>query len=211
VQVVIVSTHLDDAVFSCWHVLAGPTADVRVVTVFAGRPDPGVTTSWDADTGVDSATRMAQRVEENQAALAVAGRAGVDLGLLEGQYGGGAVDPEDLRPHLAAADVVYVPAGISLGHVNAEHVVVRDASLAVRPDATLYADQPYCLFRSDVDLPEGLAAGRERRAIQLGPVERQRKAEAIRCYAGELRKLEREFGPCAEPARLLGEAVWTLL
>jgi hypothetical protein len=72
VNVVVVSTHLDDAVFSCWHVLASPDHDVRVVTVFTGGPAAGVTTSWDADTGVDSATRMAQRIEENRVALAVA-------------------------------------------------------------------------------------------------------------------------------------------
>ena len=208
-SVVVVSTHLDDAVFSCWHVLASPRADVVVVTVFTGGPHSGLTTPWDADTGVDSATRMTQRVEENRAALAVAGRDGINLGLLEGQYGGGTVDPEALRPHLTAADVVYVPAGIGIRHVNSEHVVVRDASLSIRPDATLYADQPYCLFRADVDLPAELAAGRRRLAVHLRSVERQRKAEAIGCYAGELRKLEREFGSCTDPDRLVGEAVWS--
>jgi len=114
-----------------------------------------------------------------------------------------------LRPHLTAADVVYVPAGIGIRHVNAEHVVVRDASLSIRPDATLYADQPYCLFRADVDLPAELAAGRRRFAVHLRSVERERKAEAIGCYAGELRKLEREFGSCTDPDRLVGEAVWS--
>jgi hypothetical protein len=73
---------------------------------------------------------------------------------------------------------------------------------------TLYADQPYCLFRTDLDLPNELAAGRQRLALRLESDERDRKAHAIRCYAGELAKLERTFGSCADPDDLVGEAVW---
>ena len=113
-----------------------------------------------------------------------------------------------LGPHLVGADSVYAPAGVGVRHVNAEHVAVRDASLAIRPDATLYADQPYCLFRSEIDLPHELAAGRQRLALRLESRERERKAQAIRCYAGELGKLERAFGSCTDPDDLVGEAVW---
>src|SRR5205807_10094736 len=84
-RTVVVSTHLDDAVLSCWSVLDAP-GDVVVVTVFTGGPPPGTLTEWDRDSGAaDSAERMIQRVEEDRAALRVAGREPVHVGLLEGQ------------------------------------------------------------------------------------------------------------------------------
>jgi hypothetical protein len=207
VRTVLVSTHFDDAVFSCWSVLE-EHEDVTVVTVFSGVPRPGFVTDWDRDTGVDSATRMAQRADENRAALAVAGARAIDVGVLEGMYGGGVVEPADLEPFLSDADVLYVPAGVFLKGSHVEHTLVRDAALTVRPDARLYADQPYCLFRGDVELPEELAGGRTHQRVELDGAARERKAESIRCYAGELDKLEAFFGPCADPDVLREEAFW---
>ena len=56
-MITVVSTHFDDAVFSCWTVLAGD-ADVEVLTVFTAGPDDDRVTEWDADTGVTSAERI---------------------------------------------------------------------------------------------------------------------------------------------------------
>jgi hypothetical protein len=200
---VVVSPHFDDAVLSCWTVVESDD-DVSVVTVFTGGPEPGIVTEWDRDTGVDSATRMVQRVDENRRALALAGRQPTDLGFLEGQYGSGEVDVDVLATRLRDADVVYVPAGVGVAHVNAEHVVVRDACLSVRPDARLYADQPYSSFRADTELPGAL----DRRLVELTPAQRARKARAIACYAGEIDKLERAYGSITDPARLLYEIFW---
>jgi hypothetical protein len=66
-----VSPHLDDAVLSCWTVIAGE-GNVTVATVFTAGPKVGITTPWDRDSGVDSAERMAQRRDEDAAALALA-------------------------------------------------------------------------------------------------------------------------------------------
>jgi hypothetical protein len=206
-RTVIVSTHFDDAVLSCWSVVDG-SDDVDVVTVFTDGPPPGIVTAWDRDTGVDSATRMVQRTDENRAALALAGRTPIDLGLLEGQYDGGTVDPALLEPYLRTADTVYVPAAIGVDHGNPEHGVVRDVCLQLRPDACLYADQPYCLFRADVPLELPVSDGRKLTAIALTPTQRTRKAAAISCYAGEIPKLERQFGSCTDPDRLAWEGFW---
>jgi LmbE family N-acetylglucosaminyl deacetylase len=207
-SIVVISPHLDDAVLSCWTVLDGD-ADVSVVTVFTGGPEPGFVSSWDADTGVDSATRMEQRRAENRAALALAGLTPVDLGLLEVLYGGGVVTAGELRAHVADADAVYTPAGIGLEHVNEEHGIVREAVLAVRPDARLYADQPYCQFRTDSELPQQLANGRSSLPVRLSTEQRRRKIDALRCYAGELPKLERAFKPFLSESRLEYELFWT--
>ena len=205
--IVVVSTHFDDAVMSCWSLLDSSDS-VTVLTVFTAGPEAGVVTEWDADSGVDSSTRMQQRREENRAALALAGCEPVDLGSLEGMYGGDGVDADELRPHLTRADTAYIPAGVGVEHVNKEHVVVRDVCLAVRADCRFYADQPYSLFRDDTELPAELAAGRDRLIAVLPAAQRVRKAEAIACYSGEMRKLEAAYGPITEPDRLRHEVFW---
>ena len=191
--IVVVSTHLDDAVLSCWSIVAGD-ADVAVVTVFTGAPDdPNLVTDWDRDTGLTSNERMAARIEENRAALAIAGRVPTDLGFLESQYGARSFDTGVMAECLRDAELVYLPAGIGVpgGRVHGDHVFVRDACLEIRPDARLYADQPYCLFRPGLELPEGL---RDRYSdaddILLTPPQRERKAEAIAAYHGEVPKLD---------------------
>ena len=140
---------------------------MTVVTVFTAGPDDDRTTEWDADTGVTSAARMLQRAAENEAALALAGRTAANLGLRESQYDGGAVDPELLRPYLHDAETVYVPSGTGAEIVNPEHVVVRDACLALRSDAVLYADNPYWHFSPALSLP--VVIGRERSIVELVP------------------------------------------
>ena len=212
--VVVVSTHLDDAVLSCWSVVAGDDGgDVAVATVFTAAPDdPRLVTAWDRDSGLTSKARMAGRIEENRAALALAGRAPTDLGSLEAQYGGGSIDATVLAQCLGDAELVYVPAGIGApgGRVHPDHAAVRDACLTIRPDARLYADQPYCLFRTGLELPAGL---RERYGeadeVLLTPAQRERKAQAIALYAGEIPKLDRAYGMClTDPDTIVRETLW---
>jgi hypothetical protein len=77
--VVVLSPHLDDAVTDCWSVLTG-TEPVAVVTVFARIPAPGAAGHCDALAGArDRAARMRERLEEDRAALALAGRSGLHL------------------------------------------------------------------------------------------------------------------------------------
>ena len=210
--IVVVSPHLDDAVLSCWSIVAGDV-DVAVVTVFTGAPDdPTLVTDWDRDTGLTSQERMAGRIEENRAALALAGRTPTDLGFLDSQYGACSFDAWVMAECLRAAELVYLPAAIAVpgGRVHRDHVLVRDACLELRPDARLYADQPYCLFRQAIGLPAGL---RDRYAdaddVLLSTGQRQRKAEAIAAYAGEVRKLDRAFGiRLTDPDVLVRETFW---
>ena len=113
---------------------------------------------------------------------------------------------------LRDAELVYLPAGIGVpgGRVHPEHVLVRDACLEIRPDARLYADQPYCLFRRGIELPAEL---RDRYSeaddVLLTPPQRERKAEAIAAYDGEVPKLDRAFGiRLTDPEILVRETFW---
>jgi hypothetical protein len=44
--------------------------------------------------------------------------------------------------------------------------------------------------------------------VTLTPEQRSRKIEALRCYAGEIPKLERAFTPFLLPERLAHELFW---
>jgi LmbE family N-acetylglucosaminyl deacetylase len=209
---VVVSPHFDDAVLSCWS-LVDSDADVEVVTFYtAGPDDPALVTRWDADTGVTSQVRMQQRAEENKAALAIAGRSATNLGGLEGQYGDGSVDEEVLAAAIRDAEIVYLPAATATHEdgVNKEHLRVRDAGLRSRPDAWLYADQPYNHFRAGLEAPADLRDHfGETQEFLLTSTQRERKATALACYAGELGKLAKAFGlELTDPAVLTRETFW---
>jgi hypothetical protein len=112
-----------------------------------------------------------------------------------------------LRPHLAGCDSVLVPAGIH----NSDHKLVRDAALALRPDAALYADLPYALHP---DLggfalpPEVASGGRSRRDLRLDPAATAAKVAACRCYGTQLEQLVDTFGPFLDGDALSLEVLW---
>lgn len=148
-RAVVVSPHLDDAVLSCGGLLAEVTG--HVITVFCGVPPAGTAAPmWDLLTGAtDSVRRMHERLAEDDRALAVLGTTTERLGLLDGQYRSGPVAHGELvarlRPLLAGATEVHVPAAIGS---HPDHVATREAALAAADaaaDVLLYADLPYAL------------------------------------------------------------------
>ena len=143
------SPHLDDAVFSCWSTLTGP-GEVTVVNVFTALPPAGVRASWDAITGFeDSRAGMRRRLAEDREALALAGRVPVNLGLVDRQYRRRAPSLSDLlaalAQHAPVAGQVVAPAGIG---GQSDHRLVREACLELARGGmpvTLYADVPYAV------------------------------------------------------------------
>ncbi|MDQ6811478.1 MAG: PIG-L family deacetylase [Actinomycetota bacterium] len=148
----VLSPHWDDAVLDCWSLLSSER-ELNVVNIFAGVPAPGRLTSWDATTGAsDSAERARERISEDALALGRAGRAPLNLTLLDAQYRPvpGALGLRDLEraltDHVQSASRVYVPAGIG-GHTD--HVLTRRYGrtlLRAGIPVTLYADLPYCIL-----------------------------------------------------------------
>jgi LmbE family N-acetylglucosaminyl deacetylase len=206
---VAVSAHLDDAVLSCFSVLGPQTT---VVTVLAGVPPSGVLGEWDAETGAASSSeRVHERRREDVEALRAPGSRIVHLDLPDSQYWGlaGTMPPthadlvEALRPHVAGADAVYVPAGIH----NSDHKLVRDAALALRPGASLYADLPYALHPDlgGFEVPAELTGRWDRRDVRLDPAG---KIAACRCYRTQLERLFETFGPFLDGDALGREVFW---
>jgi LmbE family N-acetylglucosaminyl deacetylase len=235
---VILSPHFDDAVLSCWHVLAS-AAEVLVVNVFAGEPVAGALGWWDRLAGAtDSATAVRTRIEEDRQALALAGRTAVNLPFLDSQYRQDDQAPEEivdaLRGVLLAGARIYAPA--SLGDHHRDHTIVRAAALALQAegaDVVLYADVPHATLDG---WPRWVLGGSssgadptaERWANQLEttgiPVERMDatvhrlpaeahagKLEAVLAYGSQIAPLQQVFGSSLEDPQLLGfEVDWRL-
>ncbi len=234
---VILSPHFDDAVLSCWHVLAS-AGEVLVVNVFAGEPPAGTLGWWDELAGAtDSAAAVRARVEEDRQALARTGRATVNLPFLDSQYGQPDEAPGEivqaLREVLVAGARIYAPA--SLGDHHRDHTAVRAAALALHAegaDVTLYADLPHATVfgwprwvldesSSEADpagdgwatqLQEtGVSVERMVAAVHRLPTEdHARKLEAVFTYGSQLAPLQEDFGSLADPQLLGLEVDWRL-
>ena len=90
----VISPHLDDAVFSLGQYLAGHPG-TAVATVFAGRPEGATTGIWDHRCGfADGREAMAARRAEDIEALAVLRCEAVHLDFFDLQYGRPATDDE---------------------------------------------------------------------------------------------------------------------
>lgn len=148
--ILVLSPHLDDAVLSAWSVITD-VRDVAVVNVFAGVPEPGPAPRWDLLAGArDSSVHMQDRLDEDRAALALAGRSAVYLPFLDRHYRTGDPGTAELASAigaaLPAASMVHAPAGIG-GHVD--HLLVRDVAIdlshRLRLPLSLYAELPYAV------------------------------------------------------------------
>jgi len=234
---IIVSPHLDDAVLSCWHLLSGK-GQVGVVNVFTGLPSAnGVLPYWDLMTGAtNSRARVKERLAEDKAALALAGREAHNLDLLDEQYRATAlpVEPftERVAAALAGAAAIYAPAAIDPTIVD--HVLVRDAALRVARETgiaiSLYADLPHALrfgwpafvvgkekrvdpapFWERSLRDAGAAAARATPEVhRLSRAQRQSKLEAVIAYRSQFAALDVIFGGITRADNLGYEVTWSL-
>jgi LmbE family N-acetylglucosaminyl deacetylase len=235
---VILSPHFDDAVLSCWHLLAS-ASEVLVVNVLGGEPAGGALGWWDELAGAtDSAAAVRTRIEEDRQALALAGRAAVNLPFLDSQYRQSDQAPAEILQALRGVFIkdarIYAPA--SLGDHHPDHTAVRAAALALHAegaDVALYADLPHATLFGwprwvlDGSSSEADPAG-EGWATQLQetgvPVERMvaathrlstnehaAKLEAVLTYASQIATLQEVFESSLEDPQLLGfEVDWRL-
>jgi len=202
-NVLVLSPHLDDAVFSCGAFLHG-CAKAAVATVFAGIPaGADELTSWDASSGFSSARQaVTMRREEDRQALAILKAQPVWLDFLDSQYGDtpsvGAVAAAIaalLESHAPAT--ILFPAGL----FHSDHVLVHRAAISVLPDYPQAAWLMYeeALYRRIPGMLQERLAALLHADIQATPLAAparpgafadMSKREAIHCYASQLRALE---------------------
>ena len=214
--VVVISPHLDDAVFSCGELLAARPGST-VITVFAGTPETAaLRTEWDQRCGFDSAaSAINARRAEDRRGLALLHAKPLWLDFLDSQYGQTPTAEEicaTLQQALRdlAPDEVVIP----LGLFHSDHLLVHDAcdmALRVPPSVPLlvYEDVPY---RSIDDLvSRRLAAlakvGASATQARLGAQGHEAlKARAVQAYASQLRGL----GPRSRADIAAPERYWQL-
>ncbi len=166
-QNLIISPHLDDAVFSLGGLLALYPKESKVVTIFSGTPQKPISRHWDRVCGFKNSTEAVQkRIEENYNALSMIGiekKNIINFHFLDKQYRGSffkkAKFSNDLTDELVSK-IKDVISAIS-GHVNIfvplmdhheDHKIVRDAvrglymndqTLKQKINLYLYQDMPY--------------------------------------------------------------------
>ncbi|WP_175727190.1 PIG-L deacetylase family protein [Burkholderia ambifaria] len=204
----VISPHLDDAVFSCGQLLAQAPGSV-VVTVFAGIPACGSDAPpWDRRAGFRTADEAVRsRRDEDRCALAMLGAQPVWLDFLDDQYGTRApstaiaarlADTIDAHPGFG----VLAPAGL----FHRDHIQVQQAVLTLLRDNSragdaarvwrFYEDVPY--RRIDGLMAKRVIDWREHGWIghPVGPPAGNRtdgaaaKAAAVDAYASQIALFE---------------------
>ena len=146
---IVLSPHLDDAVFNIWHILI--QKNTQLITVFAGLPNKNHTTLWDRVGGFKKSRDMMEaRRQENEIALKGLGVTIVNLDFLDNQYINEARDEADLynqiRSRVAKTDTVYAPIAASKLYRHPDHVLLREIGLKLKKQGyrvVFYADIPY--------------------------------------------------------------------
>jgi len=216
-RVLVISPHLDDAVFGAGELLATSNAAV-VVTVFAGVPGPQAEVSaWDRKSGFRSGDEaVGARRREDEAALGILGCVPRWQPFLDSQYGVSPTVEEimsSLRDELQrdTYDMVAMP----LGLFHSDHRLVHDAchALLTQFDRCPWIAYEDALYRRMSGLLQQRLASLYGAGVRATPVfishrrgTRTRKARAIACYASQLRA----FGPNGVSDTKAPERYWLL-
>ena len=148
-KVIILSPHLDDAVFSCWQFINMPGS--TVMTVFAGIPPAGTTKLWDKICGqANSELMVLQRLKENKIALKQTQATIAYLDYLDKQYRDQPLKVNDLVGQIQKAatkqSTLIAPLAASKVFRHPDHILVRQAAITLKEagySVAFYPDIPY--------------------------------------------------------------------
>ncbi|CAD6526821.1 hypothetical protein LMG28727_02196 [Paraburkholderia kirstenboschensis] len=221
-RLLVVSPHLDDAVFSCGLLLAAnPSA--TVCTVFTAPPSENMSTDWDRQSGfTDAFQAMHARKQEDIRALEKLGAQAIHLPFCDAQYLL-TPSPDDLTEALHRTLNEHSPDNVlfPLGLFHSDHTLVSNACLALIADmpATVfhaYEDVPYRQMREAVSnrieeltKKHGYALTHATDAavsVNESNAHEQTKREAIAAYVSQLRA----FGPQGQSTLYSTEKYWRL-
>jgi LmbE family N-acetylglucosaminyl deacetylase len=197
----LVSPHLDDVVYSCWHQL---DEQAHVTTVFTGFPSDEKPSDWDISTGfMNSREAFEARKSENRAALQPTSATTTDLDLLDVMYRDSGADylaeaTQAVLANVSLANKVYFPLGFSFNYLHPDHVLLREVGkilLHQGVDVSFYADLPYCVApdhseRWPGNLPQDrlsqiLGGNIHIEPVRLNPTQAAAKFAAVRKYASQ--------------------------
>jgi LmbE family N-acetylglucosaminyl deacetylase len=192
-MLVVISPHLDDAVFSCGALIA--KHQTRVVSICSGMPAEEVPPGdFDVMAGFRSgADAIRQRRVEDVQAAAVLGCEMVHMGCVEDQYDRESGHPDRVRRAVDAAlesveagDILLGPLGLR----NPDHELVRyafcDRVVAMDCAAWLYEELPYRALWPQHVIPAIKASGCDAASEYFGDTAPAIKHRALRCYVTQL-------------------------
>lgn len=220
-RLLVISPHLDDAVFGCGEFMARLPGAV-CVTVFAGLPsDPTVLTEWDRAAGHGSALEaLAVRRGEDAAALRHLNAHAHWFAFTDDQYG--EQTPRtcaDISAMLDHALALYRPDAVAMpfGLYHRDHALVHEAALAcmARHPALDWYGYEDALYRCIPGLLQSrlqTLVGRGVRATACSRLPSEAdspKRRAVRSYGSQLRALSRPGGP-GHADVLAPEGCWRL-
>jgi LmbE family N-acetylglucosaminyl deacetylase len=216
-RLLVISPHLDDAVFSCESLLKF-AHDVHVLTVFGGdAPEGAAIAEWDLACGFSPGTNVmeARRLEDARA-LAQLGAIPVWGEELQEGYRVEPATQESLTTLIASTIDAVEPSHVlfPLGLSHHDHLLVADASCTVArklglPNSFVYAERPYAqrdLRASAKRRHQLMSTGADFVPEQLPRSARRTDHAAIQCYASQLRGLRIS----AFRLGLLGEKYWRI-
>lgn len=132
-SLLVISPHLDDAVFSCGEIIAAHPGAVVATVLAAAPPAFAGTTSWDAASGFDNATQaICARRMEDERALALLSAVPVWLDFHDSQYQA-SPSLKQLQSALQSIitthqpDTILLPAGL----FHSDHVLVHQAAISL--------------------------------------------------------------------------------
>jgi LmbE family N-acetylglucosaminyl deacetylase len=195
VTLLVVSPHLDDAVFACAG-LIGERTGSAVVTVFAGVPeDPAPVTEWDEGCGFASSREaMLARRREDAQALAILGARPVWLDFFDAQY----TRPTQVgRIELALLEQIERQRprvlALPLGLFHSDHILASVAALTLVDEEREWLVYEDALYRRIPGASDARLGELQRRGFRLSPCRAKaladKKSRAVECYASQLRGL----------------------
>ena len=200
-RLLVISPHLDDAVFSC-EALLGFAQNVHVLTIFGGDAPPGMSISdWDLQCGFSEGTNvMKMRRQEDARALGELGAIPIWGEELQEGYRLTPVEQDRVTALISTTIETLSPSHVlfPLGLSHADHLTVASACVsAVRAhrisNAFVYAERPYAQRKIGIVGPRRRQIGKE--GAELAPEALPRDARhgnrhAIQCYPSQLRGLK---------------------
>lgn len=154
-EVIVLSPHLDDAVFNCWRTINEADDDVTVLGIFAGLPEAGTSRLWDRLCGQSNSRQMVlKRRQEDKLALLNTKASIIHLDFLDNQYRSELPKIEkivsEIVNHSSKSATFLAPLSCSHLWRHPDHTLVAQAALALKKSGravSFYPDSPYMYLR----------------------------------------------------------------
>lgn len=154
-NIVILSPHFDDAIFSCWHLAKQP--GVEIITIFGGIPPNNISTLWDRLCGEpNSAKMMHKRLLENETVFKKLGLVNYNLDYLDIQYKPAKRDIQKIADSIVSRvspkSHFFVPLAGSRIWQHPDHITIRKVGELLSKQGrkvSFYVDIPYMQMPSN--------------------------------------------------------------